>query len=583
MSPTRPASVRRRQSLQIIDLESRLEQLAAENRQLQSARAEAERTLAEALHDQSRNSEALSEAVRERDIRLRERDVEVGQLQEMLASLRLDLSRLREMNEELSMTSSTQEQRYASLQAEHLEAQRRWDQSRRELDEVRRQNDELSGSVEAMVRQEMAETLGEQNVEIDRLRAELEETREQVRALQREILEAKTKDADDFLVVRDEDYFESACQQLCQHVQQWVLRFSKFSDMRGCRLVEEVRDDKIMDRLENSILDGSDVDVYLNDRVKRRDVFMSVVMTMIWEYIFTRYLFGMDREQRQKLKTLEKLLAEVGPAAAVHQWRATTLTLLSRRPNFENQRAQDTEAVVQEIYHTLAAILPPPTNREPQILESLRNVLRVAVDLSIEMRSQRAEYMMLPPLQPDYDSNGELVRKVFFNAALMNDRTGTSTDNSRGGGADRAEPSRSNEELEAQRAVVRVVLFPLVVKKGDERGEGDEEIVVCPAQVLVAPPDRSSSSPAPRSSRSPMGSASNYMMDATNGGANSTQYLPDGKRAVRVVSSDRMSIDPTYVVPQQQHQQQPAAYDAGMNRHHYNGTPSSTLGMGNPI
>ena len=43
----------------------------------------------------------------------------------------------------------------------------------------------------------------------------------------------------------------------------------------------------------------------------------------------------------------------------------------------------------------------------------------------------------------------------------------------------------SNQELEETRAVVKLVLFPLVVKKGDESGEGEEEIVVCPAQVLV--------------------------------------------------------------------------------------------------
>ena len=54
----------------------------------------------------------------------------------------------------------------------------------------------------------------------------------------------------------------------------------------------------------------------------------------------------------------------------------------------------------------------------------------------------------------------------------MNERSGTTT---------------SNEALEAQQAVVRMVLFPLVVKKGDETGVGDEEIVVCPAQVLTAP------------------------------------------------------------------------------------------------
>jgi hypothetical protein len=48
----------------------------------------------------------------------------------------------------------------------------------------------------------------------------------------------------------------------------------------------------------------------------------------------------------------------------------------------------------------------------------------------------------------------------------------------------------SNEELEAAGAVVKIVLFPLVVKKGDDSGEGDEEIVVCPAQVLVAKPKK---------------------------------------------------------------------------------------------
>lgn len=148
-----------------------------------------------------------------------------------------------------------------------------------------------------------------------------------------------------------------------------------------------------------------------------------------------------------------------------------TLTLLSKRVSFEGQRASDTEAVVQEIYSTLARFLPPPHALQGQIQESLRSVMKAAVDLSIEMRTQRAEYIMLPPLQPEYDINGDLARKVYFNAALMNERSGETT---------------SNDELEAEQAVVRMVLFPLVVKKGSDTGEGDEEIVVCPAQVLVA-------------------------------------------------------------------------------------------------
>lgn len=92
------------------------------------------------------------------------------------------------------------------------------------------------------------------------------------------------------------------------------------------------------------------------------------------------------------------------------------------------------------------------------------------------MRTQRFEYVMLPPLQPEYDTNGDLARKVYFNAALMNER------GSEAGGV-------GNEELERRGAVVRMVLFPLVVRKGEmgEGGEGQvEEIVVWPALVLCA-------------------------------------------------------------------------------------------------
>lgn len=95
----------------------------------------------------------------------------------------------------------------------------------------------------------------------------------------------------------------------------------------------------------------------------------------------------------------------------------------------------------------------------------------MAVDLALEMRTQKPEYVMLPPLRPEYDTNGDLVAKVPFSASLMNERSGEYT---------------SNEELEDRQATLKMVLFPLVVKKGDDNGAGEEEIVVCPAQVLIA-------------------------------------------------------------------------------------------------
>lgn len=445
-SPTRPHSMRRRQSMQVLELESRVDQLLAENRALADARAQLESNLTH------RNITLVAE-----------RETEIESLKRMLHEAQDVIERLKQTNEGLRSSTS-------AIAVKHHEEVRRLErenaQTARELEKARVLSSQASGAIQ------------ERDEELAELRAQLDASKEEIRKLQEDILKSNTpSDGGDFLDLHDVDYFDHRCQQLCAHVQQWVLRFSKFSDMRACRMTSEINDEKLIDRLDNAVLDGSDVDNYLGDRVRRRDIFMSMTTTMIWEFVFTRYLFGMDREQRQKLKTLEKQLSDVGPPAAVRHWRAITLTLLSRRPSFKRQRDQDTEAVVQAILGALAKILPPPSHLEEQIQTQLRRVVREAVGLAIEMRCQRAEYMMLPPLQPEYDDTGELTDTVTFNAALMNERSGESST-----------ASRSNEDLERDAATVRIVLFPLVVRKGDENGVGEDEIVVCPAQVLVAKP-----------------------------------------------------------------------------------------------
>jgi archaellum component FlaC len=493
MSPTRPPSIQKRRSIQQIrDLEARLDQLASENRLLAAATVTAEKQAEEVHFHLSRVENASQEVLGARELALQEKDAELEKLKETLEWMQKELTKLTAVNEGLASANQALATTHAQLESQHNQTHTQWQDSSRELETLRSQHQQLSSGMEEIVRHEIDTALAAKNAELHQLYSNLEMAKEKIRELQQEILASKN---DEIISARDEDYFDGACQQLCQHVQQWVLRFSKFSDTRICRSTNEVRDDKIVEKFENAVVDGSDVDFYLADRVKRRDVFMSVVMNMIWEYIFSRYLFGMDREQRQKLKQLEKNLLEVGPRSAVQRWRAMTLTILSRRETFADQRAKDTEAVAQEIFGTLARFLPPPQNLEKQILDSLRNVMKLAVDLSVEMRTQRAEYIMLPPLQPEYDPKGDLKDKFIFNAALMNERSGETT---------------SNADLEAQKAVVRMVLFPLVVKKGNDDGEGDEELVVCPAQVLVARPGREKA----------------------------------GKKAAsRVVSSDRMSFD----------------------------------------
>ena len=453
MSPTRPPSMRKRQSMQLLDLETRLDQLVSENRLLESQKSNAERILQDQARDHSQQRHAYEEALQEHKIYLTQKDSELNELRDTLEEWQSKVNQLTEINENLtaSHTSADEhDQRYRELEDEHVHLKER--------------HTELTTGMEALVQREVAFKLEAKNSELHQLRTELESAKQQVRNLQQQL--SASRDGEGF-VERDEDYFDGQCQSLCQHVQQWVLRFSKFSDMKACYHASEIRDEAKVDRMENAILDGTDVDIYLQDRVKRRDVFMAVVMTMIFDYIFTRYLFGMDREQRQKLKNLEKTLQEIGPMSAVCKWRATTLTLLMRREDFARQRATDTEAIVHEIFDTLATFLPPPSHLVSQIQDSLRKVINAAADLSIEMRTQRADYQMLPPLQPDYDTNGDLAQKVYFNALTMNERSGATT---------------SNQALQEQGAVVRMVLFPLVVKNEED----DEQIIVCPAQVLTA-------------------------------------------------------------------------------------------------
>lgn len=248
---------------------------------------------------------------------IREKDEQIRELQTDLARLQNEVDRLAQENAHLTeQNQGMATSRAMDISSEQEDSYAKWQEALVLIAALKAQQASMSNNMEGMVRDEISKATANQEKEILRLQSELHESMEQARNLQQQILSSKQA-GDDFLIVRDEDFFEAACTQLCQHVQQWVLRFSKFSDTKACRLSSDVKDDKIEARLDDAILDGSDVDAFLNDRVKRRDVFMSVVMSMIWEYVFTRYLFGLDQGQRQKLKSIEKQLTEIGKFTSI--------------------------------------------------------------------------------------------------------------------------------------------------------------------------------------------------------------------------------------------------------------------------
>ncbi|GLA14302.1 hypothetical protein AnigIFM62618_000678 [Aspergillus niger] len=272
------------------------------------------------------------------------------------------------------------------------------------------------------------------------------------------------------LVIYDEDDFQHSLATLFGKCSRWVSMLLEHSNHAPCLSLGELNE-HIADRFRNAILDGSDVDGLLANPLYRKNTFISVTITMVWEFIFTRYLFGLERRIRSAIKRLEKELSQTLPQEAVHRWRATTLSLLAQDIELKEQQERDIEAISITIIDTLMSMLTVGRPHEPPLRNELHEVLRSAVDLSFEMRTQLADYIMLPPLQPEFDSQGNLTSQIFLNSSLMHDQSGVYA---------------SDEEAEAEHAVVRLVLFPLVVKKGDDQGKGDEEVVVYPAQVVVA-------------------------------------------------------------------------------------------------
>jgi hypothetical protein len=442
--------VRRQQSMQLTILEAQLEVLRAENRNLAVLKQEETEKL-NALRIEAADS------VDEKD--------DLQNHKKTIEWLNKEIDRLRDVNQGLLATNATLNER-SDQQAAQYQSILRKSQQENVANEDKCDNAENLSLPENSVDR----TTHDKDLEIEALKLELNSAHSQIRALEVQIRTFGKNDSES-IRERDTDYFDIACQTLCRSVEQWIFRFSKFSDKRPCRLTLDITQDRLIERLNGAVLDGSNVNDHLSDRVARRDVMMSMTMSMIWEYIFTRYLFGMDREHRQKLKNLEKLLLEVGPRQAVAQWRAMTISLFMKRPEFVKQREQDTEAVVQVIFDSLSEILPPPTHVAEQLQDQLRRVCDSAVELSLQMRCEPAEYTMLPPLQPEYNAEGGLARKVMFNSALMSVRCGA---------------YQENDPLESGTAVVRMVLFPLVVVDEEQKGPGDGDTVVFPAQVLLA-------------------------------------------------------------------------------------------------
>lgn len=407
---------------------------------------------------------------------------------------REEAARLSQTNDSLAATNKTLS---TSYKFSYGALAGKYERKREQLVSISKEHSQLQASFAEVQAMENAirSQLQERDSELNRLRDELVKAREEVQKLQQQVSAEQAK-----FHTKDLHHFSGSCEELFGSLKTWCNQFSDFSTGKKCLHVHRIADEAARDRVEEVMLDDRGVRKMLKDEKNRPEVFMAITMRMIWEHVFTRYLFGLEVDERQKLLSLEKTLAEngtydsalyfytqlltafriAGEHKAVHQWRATALTILSARPIFETKRAADAEEIVNTILHLLNYLLPPPPQYASLALKSLRNLVQDAVQLAIEMRTQRAEYVMKRPPRPEYDDNGDVTNTIHFRASVMQNR-----------GAELA----SGEELEAEGATVKMILFPQVIRRGNEYGENyDTEVTVLPMQVLINRPQLKSES-----------------------------------------------------------------------------------------
>ncbi|KAI5294282.1 hypothetical protein KEM52_004328 [Ascosphaera acerosa] len=444
LSPSRPSSLRQRRSIENLEQDKVQQDILAARR----------------------SAEQLAHS---REAELHDRDFEIQRLKSQIGYYNAEYEELKKKGDSLKNQVSELNTQLATARSQQEEEQQQRQRLQRAHDELQMSNERLSNDLDK-VKDESQRQLADKEAEIAQLRDQLVASKAKVKELQK-VISDDMKDGG--VAVRPKEYFEKRCQELCQHIRAWTLRFSKHSDKRACRSIAEIHDGGISKRFATICLDDTNVDTFLLDRVRRRDAFMAVVSAMIWENVFNRYLFGMDREQRNRLRTLEKRLSEVGPRRAVQKWRSITLSILVKHAAFERLRKDAVDTTAQDIYHTLSRLLPPPADKQATIIESLKVLIRLAADIAIEMRLQRAEYVMTRPSQSRRNEDaGAVADKVYFDASVMNN-------------ASTSQPT-ANEQLEQEQAVVQLVLFPMVVKRSNDDGDEDDEVVVSPAQVLVA-------------------------------------------------------------------------------------------------
>ncbi|TLD21511.1 hypothetical protein PspLS_09032 [Pyricularia sp. CBS 133598] len=280
-----------------------------------------------------------------------------------------------------------------------------------------------------------------------------------------------------------DDVFADGFSRLYNGLQNWII-----SNFRRTKLDLSRADADMLEEL------GSLSPTY-EDLAKdaKLPLLQSLVSKILVELVFDSYFMGLSNDQAKQFSQMETLMGSfVEDPELVNQWRASTLTLLSRNASQKMQEgtASQTNVIITRINRLLSGITaeqstttaaatvqnttlrgPSPTPLDPAAREaSLRQLITTAIDLARQLSVQRALFRVFLPTAAAADAD----QQIIFDPARMEDVGGL-----------------LDEDALAAGPAVRCAMFPGVVKRGDENGGNLQqyENVISKARVLCYHPE----------------------------------------------------------------------------------------------
>ncbi|CZR52985.1 uncharacterized protein PAC_02863 [Phialocephala subalpina] len=188
----------------------------------------------------------------------------------------------------------------------------------------------------------------------------------------------------------------------------------------------------------------------------------SLVSRILVEHIFFAYFVGLPKEQADDFSKTERFLSSFGTIESMNQWRSATLSIIQKdaAQKLQSETTAVVEAVVSQVNQIMNSIgdLQHMEGRD----QSLRSLVNSSVDLARLMRVQKAEFSIMMPSIEGH-------QRTMFNPDTMEDIGG------------------EDEDTLIEREI-RCVVFPGIVKAGDENGERSHlRNVVAKIRVLCAP------------------------------------------------------------------------------------------------